>query len=252
MRLYDSDKLDYVYLLDELPAIYEKQFGLIVGRAKTLVNLPNDAIHLLNDVTSSLDQLVSQELSDYYKPRNESGSRRDNFFSRAELLYKNLGILAQLNFKLSDSQYFGILALSTVNEAIFLDAYMPEKQHQLDWGKEDEVLVCLTAATEAICFGEALAPIRSSFSSIIASEVKRRAQRGADKRYESIRKLKNNFLRHRDKEELTISNARSARNYYRSLNEDEKRTVCPTLIERNAVRTLTEHLRKYQKKILPK
>jgi hypothetical protein len=252
MRFDENTKLDYVLLLDELPTLYEERFQMIVHRASTLVNLPENNIHLFNDAASSLFSLFSTELSDHYKPTKEHGNLDNNFFSNAEFLYKNLGLLARLNFNLSDSQYFGLLALSMVDEAMFLEANMPTKQHQYDWGQEDEVLVCLTSAIEAVCFGEALAPISSSFSSTIEAEVKRRAQRGSDKRYEPIRKLKNNFLRYLDNQEVKVSNAQSARNYYRSLQEDEKRILCPTLLETNVIRTLTDHLREYQKKITPK
>ncbi len=245
MRFFEPSKLDYVLILDESPNLYEDHFRLVVQRASRLVNLPAHNIHLFNEASSALLDLFHKEFSEYKSDQNIKSST-------PRLIYQNLGILAKLNFNLSDAQYFGLLALSMVDEAILIENYMTPKLNQYDWGMEDEVLLCLTSATEATCFGEALEPLKSSFSSSIESEVKRRAQRGANKRYEPIRKIKNNFLRVFDKNAQKKSKAQVARNYFRSLSEDEKKILCPTLIEANAVRTLTEHLREYRKKISPK
>jgi len=252
-RFYDGNpKLDYVLLMDELPSLYDERFQMIVSRAANLINLPSTNIHFLNDASLSISNLIDDEFSDYFKPIDEPDSKRDKNYSTPNLLYQNLSVLSKLDFNFTDSEYFGILALSLVDQAIQIESIIPLKEHQYDWGREDEVLIYLTEAIEATCFGEALSSINSSFSSTLASEIKRRAQKGANKRFGPIRKIKNKFLRCIDKKDQKVSNAQSARNYFRSLTDKDKRTLCPSMIEANAVRTLTDHLRDYQKKVSPK
>jgi hypothetical protein len=251
-RFYDGNpKLDYVLFMDELPSLYDERFQMIVSRAANLINLSSTNIHFINDASLSLSNLIDDEFSDYFKPIDEPDSKRDQNYSTPNLLYQNLSVLSKLDLNFTDSEYFGILALSLVDQAIQMESVFPLKEHQYDWGREDEVLIYLTEAVEATCFGEALNSINSSFSSTIASEIKRRNQKGPDKRFEPNRKIKNNFLRYIDNKEHKVSNAQAARSYFQSLCEKDKRILCHTLIEANAVRTLTDYLRDYKKKISP-
>ena len=73
-----------------------------------------------------------------------------------------------------------------------------------------------------------------------------RGLKGAQKRHGTRQALKNRFLDFYDQNEHR-SRADAGRRFYRALTDEERRELTPTLDEDNAVRTLTEALRKRDK-----
>lgn len=248
MHFLEPHKLDYVFILEELPEIYTHEFSKYLDRAKSLVDLPSYSIHLLNDVSKALSNLFEHRFGDYLLPLDNPRSLRSEFNGHAELLYRNLGTLSELNFELRDYQYFGVLALASISEALFFDAYLPSKQFPEDWAREDEVLSCLSQTVEAVSFGEAVHPSRSPLTKKIRTEI---AKKGSDKRHEPARKIKNQFIRSYTQNKSGLSKRQSAKDFYRELSGEDKRILCPSLVEENAVRTLQDYLRAYKKQITP-
>ena len=249
MNLTEPEKLDYVFVLEELPEIYSYEFSKYLDRAKALIDLPTHEIHLLNEVASSLSKIFDQRFGDFLLPLDNPKSLRKDFLSFAELLYRNLDTLEQLDFGLKDYQYFGVLALIDMTEALFFDNFLPSKKFEEDWGREDEVLSALCSAIESVSYGETLHPRRSSLTSKINSEISNRAKKGSDKRHEPARKIKIQFIRDYDKQKPPLSKRKSAKEFFKNLNNEDKRILCPSLVEENAVRTLLDYFRAYKNKI---
>ena len=249
MNIMDSEKLDYVFVLEELPQIYSYQFANYLDRAKALVDLPPYEIHLLNDVASTLSKILEQQFGNYLLPLDNPKSLRKNFLSFAELLYKNPDTLNLLDFGLKNYQYFGILALIDMSQALFFDSFLPSKQFEEDWAREDEVLSALCSAVEAVSYGETLHPSRLQLGHKDSSVISRWAKKGSDKRHEPARKIKIRFIRAYDKQKPPISKRKSAKEFFKNLSNEDKRILCPSLVEENAVRTLLDYLRAYENKI---
>lgn len=251
MNLTDSDKLDYVFVLDELPEIYSHEFSRYLARAKALINLPSYEIHLLNDVASTLSKIFDQRFGNYTLPIDNPKSLRKDFLGFAELLYRNPDTFELLNFGLKDYQYFGILALIDMTQALLFSSYLPHKRYEEEWGLEDEVLSALCSSIEAISYGETLHPSRLMLENKSRSVISTWAKKGSDKRHEPARKIKIRFIRAYDQNKLHLSKRKSAKDFFNKLSDEDKRILCPSLIEENAVRTLLDHLRDYEKKITP-
>jgi len=241
-------KLDHVYLLGALPSSYSHQFEHLVIRAKALIKSPGYFIHDLNDALAKLDHLLCSEFNDYYLDLSNPKSLSNNFFSHAELLYKNLDTIKIPSNEFTWCQLFGILAIAEIENTIqfeyFISPSCKEEQEALD----DETLSGLIAATEAVCYGEALEPNRSPFNALVKAERSKAAQANSNKRHNPSRKIKDKFIRYFHEQTSPISKAQTARNFYDTLSDEQKRVLCPTNIRSNAVRTLMEYLKKFERK----
>lgn len=174
---------------------------------------------------------------------------RDEDATQLEILYSfkdEIQIEHYDQFKNGEwPEYCAIIALAILSDAINeLDEIdrMPKASRMRDakWFNYSDLLA---SATAALIFGEGL----RSTSNTGTDDSKRRN----DKRVLSLQGHSAAIARHKPRSRIKTqfikfcqagtyaSKAEAARSFYRSLEEEEKRILCPSLVERNAVRTLT-------------
>ena len=166
---------------------------------------------------------------------------------------RGFDITGQPNLKQADwPEYFATLALAYIGNIVVCQQESLAPSYPGEADKSLKLIECArhsyTRATEAIAIAEALAstslttspaPARSKLPTAL------RAHKAAITRWSRPKQLKEMFISFYYSGEYS-SVAEAARIYYDSLNATDCRSLCPSSIPANAVRTLQETIRAHK------
>jgi len=241
--LFNIPDPSQVYFGANVPEQNQDIFEEIISRAVSLINIEPEETIILSEKQSELEEMIISVWPEYYDDDYEApeGEELEFYPSHAKILHQNINIIElESNDKFSWPQYFGLLAISEINQLLFLHFFEDKIPPDMKEYLKNSDIRCLKGSLEAVSFGEALG------ANIIATQavISKQAQKAISARYKPLNKIKGEFFEYYLNSSDKSNKSEIARKFYRNLSDEQKKDLTSTLKIENACRTLITHLNK--------
>ena len=198
----------------------------------------------LHEIADTIDWLL-------YEPPEDNDIVPELPDTTAKELYKELN-----DYNYSDNdyklyEYFAVLALLYVSEESMFAMFINDPDEIIErlgsnvyyWSSGAR----LSQASGAIAYAEMILNYEQNLNDIAQKKISLKAQKSAIKRHAEAKSIKTEFIKYCQDHDGVMSNSEMARRFYEQLDKESARKIAPSNKKENAVRTLTEALRNYNK-----